>query len=259
MQSRLITQINLQLTKVICCTVLVFSMLGASPARASVLWDQPLSALDTNAYVNQEFQDFTTYSSYIADDFVNTVPWDISTIFIPGNGWNGFSSLELATSLNFAIYADAVGVPDGIPPAAGTWSLSIAPDDAQIALSTGSDGYLSNVTLNLSADVNIAAGHWWLVFWPEMDFSLGGQYGRQPSDTTNEEAALFINPGGGFGYGIGWQDLSVTGFRGGDVAFRLEGDLGTNNAVPEPTTMLLVGIGLAGIVLAHRCAPKSAM
>ncbi|WP_028577174.1 PEP-CTERM sorting domain-containing protein [Desulfomicrobium escambiense] len=259
MRSRLITQIFLHLTKVICSAVLIFSMLGTSPARASVLWDQPLSTSDTNAYVDQEFQDFTTFSSYIADDFVNTVPWDISTIFIPGSGWNGFSSLELATSLNFAIYADAAGLPAGIPPAAGTWNLSIAPDDAQIALSTGADGYLSNVTLNLSTDVNVAAGHWWLVFWPEMNFGSYGQYGRQPSDTTNEEAALFINPGGGFSYGTGWQDLSVIGFRGGDVAFRLEGDLGTNNAVPEPTTMLLVGIGLAGIGLVRRSASKLGM
>ena len=84
-------------------------------APAAVLLDQPLSAVNQNAYVNQDFSDLTTYSSYLADDFTNPLPWSLEKIFIPGNGWNGFTTLMNATSLTWAVYADAGGVPAGWP------------------------------------------------------------------------------------------------------------------------------------------------
>lgn len=230
----------------LCGITLFTAILAVSSARAAVLWDQPLSTINQNGYVNQNFPDYPTYSSYIADDFVNVDPWDISTIFVPGSGWNGFSSLSAATSLNFAIYADAAGIPGATPPTGGAWSISLAPTDAQVSLAIGSTGYLSNVTLNLTTAVNLAAGHWWFVFWPEMSFASGGQYGRQASDATNGYTAQFINPGGGFGYGAAWRDWTVLATQDQtDVAFRIEGATG-NHVVPEPGTMLLMGIGMAG-------------
>jgi len=36
-----------------------------------VLWDQPLSPIDQNAFVDQLFPDAPTFSSYLADDFTN--------------------------------------------------------------------------------------------------------------------------------------------------------------------------------------------
>ncbi len=56
-----------------------------------VLWDQPLSTVDQNAYVDQDFTDYADYSSFLADDFTNAETWNISSIFVPGNGWNGFT------------------------------------------------------------------------------------------------------------------------------------------------------------------------
>ncbi|MCX7829928.1 MAG: hypothetical protein N2445_02565, partial [Acidobacteria bacterium] len=64
-----------------------------SESSRAVLWDQPLSSVNTNAYVDQDFADFPEYSSYLADDFTNTETWTITSIFVPGDGWNGFSSL----------------------------------------------------------------------------------------------------------------------------------------------------------------------
>src|SRR5690606_28341941 len=62
-------------------------------AIESILWDQPLSSVYQAAYVNQDFLDFPTYSSFLADDFLVNAPWLINTIFVPGDGWNGFSTL----------------------------------------------------------------------------------------------------------------------------------------------------------------------
>ena len=70
------------------------------PAVNAILWDQPLSAVSWAAYVDQEFSDYPDYSSFLADDFVATVPWTITSLFIPGDGWNGFTSLLNATALN---------------------------------------------------------------------------------------------------------------------------------------------------------------
>ena len=199
----------------------------ASP-EASVLWDQPLSTVNTNAYVNQDFPDYPTYSSFLADDFVNPTGWELERIYIPGDFWSGGSSFTPATGLTFQIYADNAGIPAGDPSGGGippVWTLTLPPTDPQLTYSMGSSGYLSNVTLTLSSPVNVPAGHWWLVFYPTMSLSGGGQYGRQPADTTNGYTTQFINPGNGFGFGATWQSWSVIGPAQQDMAFRLEGSL----------------------------------
>jgi len=193
----------------------------------AVLWDQPLSSANQAAYVNQEFTDYPEYSSFLADDFINTEPWDISTIFVPGDGWNGFSSLMNADSLTWQIYADNGGVPDGDPISGGAvWSITLPPTDPQVTISTGTPGgYPSNATLNLATPVSVPDGQWWLVFYPTMGFGCCGQFGRQPADTANGYTGQFNNPGGGFGYGTGWQPWTVIGPTQQDIAFRLEGEV----------------------------------
>ena len=196
----------------------------APPAVNAILWDQPLSAVSTAAYVNQEFSDYPDYSSFLADDFVAADPWTITSLFIPGDGWNGFSSLLNATALNFQIYADNAGIPAGYPGGgAPVWSLSVPPTDLQVTLTTGSGGYLSNATLTPAAPINLPPGHYWLVYYPTMSFGSYGQFGRQPADTTNGYVGQFINPGGGFGYGNAWQPWTVIGPTQQDIAFRIEG------------------------------------
>ena len=201
--------------------------LPEAPARPeAVLWDQPLSAVNQNSYVNQDFLDYPAYSSFLADDFANAAPWEISTIFVPGDGWNAFTTLANAASLNWQIYADCSGVPCGNPSGGGippVWTLTLPPTDPQVTLSTGTSGYPSNTTLELAAPLILPPGHWWLIFWPALDFGSGGQYGRQPADTHNGYIAQFINPGNGFGYGTDWQNWNVLGPTQHDLAFRLEG------------------------------------
>jgi len=194
-----------------------------------ILWDQPISATNANAYVDQDFTDFDAFDSFLADDFTNTAFWLIKTIYIPGDLWSGGTDLALATSLNFYIYTNSAGVPSGYPDGglggsgSPVWSLSVLPSDPQVTLSVGGAGYPSFVTLNLTTPIPLPPGTYWLVFYPEMDFASGGQYGRHVSDTTNGYVGKLINPGDGFGFGTSWMDMNVLGMTQTDLAFRLEG------------------------------------
>jgi hypothetical protein len=195
-----------------------------------VLWDQPLSAANIMAYVDQDFTDFDTFDAFLADDFTNTAFWVIKTIYVPGDSWNGSPPLTCATSLNFYIYTNSSGVPSGYPDGglgglgSPVWSLSVLPSDPQVTLSLGVGGYLTVVTLNLTTPIALPTGTYWLVFYPEMSFGSCGQYGRQVSDTTNGYQGKWINPGDGFGLGAtSWTDMGVIGPSQTDLAFRFEG------------------------------------
>lgn len=196
-------------------------------AASDVLWEQTLSLTNTSAYVDQEFTDFPAYSSYLADDFVIDTFWTIDSIFIPGDGWGGFTTLLDADALTWEIYADAGGVPDGNPEGGSPplWSLTLLPTDPQVSITSGSIGLPSNTLLTLSTPVGLPVGHYWLVFYPTGAYATFGQYGRQPADTTNGYTAQFINPGNGFGYGTIWQDWLVlgAGLTQKDMAFRIDG------------------------------------
>lgn len=192
----------------------------------SVLWDQPLSSISQTAYVDQDFLDFPEESTYLADDFEVSVPWLIETIFVPGHGWNGFSSLLNANVLTFMIYKDNAGIPAGDPSGVGAlpvWVYQMLPTDPQITITAGSGGLPSNTQLDLSFPILLPPGHYWFIFYPSMSLSTGGQFGRQPADTMNAHSARVINPGGGFGYGPDWQPWMVWWGFDSDMAFRMEG------------------------------------
>ena len=205
---------------------------AANAITGSVLWDQPTTPADINAYLSQDFLTTTLdkYDMFIADDFVNSTRWDIDTIFVPGNTWNGGDSLTRSLSLEWQIYADAGGVPAGDPYDRGdlpAWSLSLPPTDTRITLGPGVWGNNTNVTLTLDYPLALPPGHWWLLFYPRMAFSTGGQYGRHVSDTSNGYDAQVVNPLEGFGYPSTWtsvRDAATWALPTQDFAFRLEGE-----------------------------------
>jgi hypothetical protein len=202
---------------------------GPMEGRA-VLLDQPLSADNQNAYADQDFEAANDgYDIFVADDF--TVPaegWSITEMTALNATWNPGGDLTCATTLNFIVYADGGGIPDGYPGGgnAPVWSLSVAPGDAQVTLSAGTDGFLSTAQVVLSTPFSLAAGTYWLLFYPEMNFDPCGQSGRQLSDTTNGAAAMVINPGGGFGFPTTWtsiQDPSTWGATEQDLQMQIVG------------------------------------
>ena len=197
----------------------------------AVLWDQPLSVINGGVYMNQDFETANdAYDTFMADDFTNASSWYIDTIFTPGAGWNGFTTLLNASMLHWEIYADNGGVPDGDPYGGNppVWSLSIPPTDPRVIITNGNQAFPSNALLDLSATpVNLPAGTWWLVYYPSLDSTAGGgQYGRLVSDTTNGYNSQVVQPGGGLGFPTTWSDASVAfGMSQTDFAFRLEGKI----------------------------------
>jgi len=118
-----------------------------------------------------------------------------------------------------------------------------------VVISNGSGGMPSNTQLNLATPLVLPPGHWWLVFYPTLAFGSGGQYGRQPADTTNGYVGKLINPGGGFGMGTDWQNWTVLGGTQPDIAFRLEGE----SAVTYPDYPWLSESPITGTVLPGEC------
>lgn len=187
---------------------------------ATVLWDQPVGA-SVVGVASQKFDPpNAALDIFAADDFMNAVPWNISTIYVPGTG----ADLSNAASLNWALYADAGGVPAGDPyggGAAPVWSLSLPPADPQVTLS----GSNAAATLTLNVPVALPPGSYWLIFYPDLDFTSFGQWWWYRSDTTNLYLAQIINPPGGWGFGASWASVqSVAGGPEQDLAFTLTGD-----------------------------------
>jgi len=209
-------------------TEAVFDAIGVGNS-----WHQPVSypPNHTNLYANQDFFDPANDNSdiYIADDFVCADPWVIQEIFVPGGLFGGGTTIVNATALHFEIYANNAGVPDGDPGGGGNppiWSLSVPPTDSQITINNGTGNQPSDVTLNPDTLISLSAGTYWLVFYPEMQFTVGGQYGRNSSDTTNGYEAQVINPGGAlFPAATSWTPVTAAttwNLPQQDFAFRID-------------------------------------
>ena len=228
----------------------VMVMLPAYVWAQAVLIDQPTTSTNTAAYPSLLHNPAHTEGDvFLADDFsTNSQTWDISKIFIPGNFRPSYgssypdpalpdSTLLNANTLRFEIWGNNTGIPSGNPgtPPIGSpvWNLSVAPDDARVTIEAGSDGYGSNVTLDLTQTVRLVPGTYWLIFYPEIDAFTYSRYGRQVSATTNGFAAQIIVPGGSDPAPTSWTALNsltveypeLAGEQ--DLAFQLTGFVAT--------------------------------
>ena len=191
------------------------------------LWNQSLSQINQTTVIDQEFPDLPTMSSYLADDFYVHTQWKVNYIFVPGNGFHGFSTLFNASALTFLIYEDNGGKPAGDPEGGGAppiWALTLPPTDPHIVILPGSGGMPSNTLLKLPDPVTLPQGRYWMIYYPTMLRTPYGQFGRQSADTPYGIAGQLINPAGGWGWGTSWFDWrNVTGYTQPDIAFRLGG------------------------------------
>ncbi len=212
---------------------------------AGVLVDQPLSIVNTEAYHNQDYEQWFSRPEsdiWIADDFdvESGDAWHVSSIFVPGDFITNLrkaSSLRNAEVLTWYVYANNGGEPAGDPIGGGhLWSISLSPDDPQVSITDGSGGRPSDVTLNLAQPPRFNAGKYWLVFYPKLEYNLYGEIGRQPSDITNgSDEALIMARSDVDGFPTDWTpvlDPSVPWEEQGfkklplpNFAFRMEGGL----------------------------------
>ena len=191
-----------------------------------VIWEQPVSETSDYAYVSEAFGDFPALSAYLADDFVVDESWLLDNIFIPGAGFDGFTSLANARGLTWQIFKDVNGFPAGDPQSDSQdamWTLNLKPDDPGVTLTMGKNNTISSVMLTLPSPLELPVGRYWLVFFPTTDYSTDGMFGLLPSDTLNGEVAKFINPSGAWDLGEDWQDWDVINHGEHDFAFRLTG------------------------------------
>jgi len=190
------------------------SRLGGTPGSPAAVLNVLLEQVPDGygSWASQCFPDIA-FCYYTADDFVNAETWSLDTIFVDGIG-----EISNASALNWYLYPDAGGVPAGQPgDGAELWSLSLPPTAPGVAINGG------QVTLDLVAatgsPLDVPAGHWWLIFYPDMLLNPFGQWSwNTGSPNQYWPSAQWVG-------GPPW----VPQFPG--MAFRLEGEAGQATAV----------------------------
>ncbi|MCP4537560.1 MAG: hypothetical protein GY832_10470 [Chloroflexi bacterium] len=230
---------------------------AAAPRKINaVLWDQPRD-VSGNGIVS-DFYTNSGLGTYSADDFgiVGEI-WSIDTIFV--DGFINDVALDSATDLNWYIYPDAGGEPDGYPgDGMETWSFSAAPTDAAITIVD--DSPTLDIVAAQGQALELPAGTYWLSFFPSMNITSGSDRFNwfKASTTTGDWAALYDE--GNFGSAAPWTDITVllADSTWHDTAFRLEGTAEATDVVPwlaeDPITGTLASMSDLPVTLTFDAA-----
>jgi hypothetical protein len=197
-------------------------------ATADVLWDQSNYNSGINAFVDQEFDDFPSYSSYMVMDVVST-GWTVQSVsayFTLGSGnWAGVTQARLN------LFAKTGSLPGaGDDPTAGS----------TVAVSLTNLGDTWEITAS-GLNIDVPAGDYWIGLSPLTNFGAQGQEFHRAAPIIGEDTA-WRNPGGGFALGTQWQTTAALGtdwIGVYDGAFKVEG-------IPAPGALAL--LGLAGLI-----------
>jgi len=189
----------------------------------SYMFDQEIDSDNAKGYLSQQFDTSNeSNNTFLADDFELFYATKIQEIIVPGTLWNTDLGLNLdnATRLHFIIFNDNNGKPDGNPFKTDNaiMDLSLSPDDTQVSITDGVHDIKSNVKLILNNPVSLQPGKYWMVFYPEMNYSTG-LYGRHVSSTINGSAAQICN----YANGYTWESVLNNGIDYHDLAFSVYG------------------------------------
>ncbi len=202
------------------------------------LWDQGNYDAGQNAFVDQVFDDFPDFDSYLVTDIdTGGDAWvieGVTTFFTNGNAWAN-QDIDLGR-LN--IIPKTGDLPDGGDDPGAGQIVDI------IIIDLGDT--IAVIAAGLS--IELAAGEYWVGLAPVANFGAFGQEFHRAAPITGVDTA-WRNPGGGFGLGTEWSTtaplapdwigafdaaLSITGKIGGPgCTWDLDdsGDVGTNDLI----------------------------
>lgn len=227
---------------------LLFSLLAAAFLLPTVCQADILLCQDPDtaefAFADHDFTDVPTISSYMVDDITlasstgqGYVIDSVSTYFRASSG-----DLSGVTTGVLSIFSDD-GVLDTETPAGQAVQITVSPMADQ---GNGPNFVVTASGLNLCLD----DGNYWIGLTPSMDSSTAQtQHWMTTAGSISGQQAHWINPGGGFGLGSDWNTSEIFGEGAYDMGLKVEG---TEKAVPEPTSALILTAGLIGLVSRRR-------
>lgn len=203
--------------------LLVAAMLWAGTATAGTIVYEQLPDVVGNR-VSSTLDFFGNPDGYqTADNFVLTADTVVTDLYWWGEHRSGGNDFV------FTFYADAAGSP-GAALQTTTGTVSITP------LILPGPEYFYSSALAVPFSATAGTTYWLSIFNQAPDAVWAWQIGT-PFVAAGSRIRQLSSPT--------WQPTF-------DVAFQLEGDVAGSSAVPEPATLSLLGLGLAGMVARRR-------
>jgi len=223
------------LISILACAVSSFAL--EDPEKDCTTLIQQVISDPADAIAAQDFETANDqYDTFVADDF--TVPpgkiWSIESIDF--YGYCGWSTLHEAINLHCHVFANSASdEPDGIPvydPRA-IWHEAWPPSDPNVTFIDD-----CSVSVTPGPPPIFGPGTYWLACYPEMSFADAGQWYWIPSYANNGFTAKANNPGGGFGFPSGWNDIDsgIIPIDEKDMAFTLCGYIYSTTTSTSTTT-----------------------
>jgi hypothetical protein len=149
-------------------------------------------------------------------------------------GFGAFSSYSQVSGLRVEIYSSVAAAASSLT--GDVADLTITKADVSLTTPYGTDA--NSALAQIAVDVTLNAGTYYLAVIPILNYSDtgGAEIGVYSSTYAGDSNAYQVNPGGGFGFTNNEQALGV------NAAYRI---LARPAAVPEPSTAVLLPIGLA--------------
>lgn len=213
-------------------------LIHVSNAQADILWEQAPDGSGTGV-VDQEFSDFPTFSTYLVNDV--TFAGDVNISAVTTYFTNNFSGggFVTGTTARLNIFSN--------DPLQASDDPTVGASVTVVITETG-----SHLTVTASGlNIDLLAGDYWIGLTPVLDQATFGQEFHVNAAVVGDLTQA-RNPGGGFGFGSDWTDATdfvrATDFEG---ALLVEGSSRVID-IPEPASLAIFGIGLAGLGLISR-------